>query len=323
MSSYRNESPVDEEKDLPNVSIIVPTKNRPGQLGNCLESIVASAYPYRELIVVDSSDSPIRQENEALVKRLGGKYIHESRYRPAVARNTGIRAASGDIVVIADDDFIVDKDWISNLVKNYTDPEVACCNGRMAAYRNDETSRLFETAMSFDRGTKRQVFTKNDIRISNLFRLITAIGDRRFYDSTPVPWAAGSGYSSFRRWIFDKVGYFDEDLGIGKRSSGEDPDMYYRLLKADYKIVYDPASIIYHDHLPTLEAISKLAYQYGTNKLVFYKKYRRDAYMLVCLLGSMSITLFSFLKTLLTRDQNLRRIIQSEIKGILTFRPRE
>ncbi|GAI57604.1 unnamed protein product, partial [marine sediment metagenome] len=144
-----------------------------------------------------------------------------------------------------------------------------------------------------------------------------------FYDSTPVPWAAGSGFSSFRGWIFDKVGYFDEELGIGKRSSGEDPDMYYRLLKADYKIVYDPASIIYHDHLPTLEAISKLAYQYGTNKLVFYKKYRRDAYMLVCLLGSLSITFFSFLKTLLTGNRKLRRIIQSEIKGILTFRPRE
>ncbi|GAI48893.1 unnamed protein product, partial [marine sediment metagenome] len=146
---------MNKEKPTLDVSVIVPTKNRPGQLKNCLESIVSSAYPYKELIVVDSSDSPFREENEEMVKGVGGKYIHESRHRPAVARNTGIRAASGDIVVIADDDFIVDKDWISNLVKNYTDPEVACCNGRMAPYRDDETSRLFETAMSFDRGTKR------------------------------------------------------------------------------------------------------------------------------------------------------------------------
>lgn len=314
---------VNEGKAKLDVSIILPTKNRPRQLRNCLNSIITSSYPYKELIVVDSSDSPIREENEEVVKRLGGKYCFESRHRPAVARNTGIRAASGEIVVIADDDFIVDKDWITNLVKNYTDPELVCCNGRMVSYRNDEMSQLFERIMSFDRGEKRRVFTKKDIRILSLFKLITSIGNRRFYESTPVPWAAGSGFSSFRREIFDTLGYFDEDLGIGKRSSGEDPDMYYRLLKADYQIVYDPTSIIYHDHRTSLEAISRFAYEYGTNKRVFYKKYCRDAYMLVCLLGSMSITFFSFLKALLTRDRNLRQVIWSEIKGILTFRPKE
>lgn len=317
MLSHRGEPLVNEEKAKLDVSIIVSTKNRPRQLRNCLGSIVASTYPYKELVVVDSSDSPICEENEEMVRRVGGKYCYESRHRLAVARNTGIRAALGEIVVMADDDFIVDKDWIFSLLKNYTDPEVVCCSGRMVSYRSGEMSKLFEKAMSFDRGEKRRVFTKKDIRIMNLLKLVTSVGNRRFYEKTPVPWAAGSGFASFRRWVFDTVGYFDEDLGIGKRSSGEDSDMYYRLLKSNYTIVYDPTAIIYHDHLPTLETISKSAYAYGTDKLVFYKKYCQDPYMLVCLGGALAITLFSFLKALLTRDQDMRHIIWSEIKGIL------
>ena len=83
--------------------------------------------------MIDSSDEPIQKKNEELAPKLGVKYHYEERRRLAVARNTGIRISSGDIVVFADDDFIVDKDWISKLIKNFEDPEVVCCTGRTAS----------------------------------------------------------------------------------------------------------------------------------------------------------------------------------------------
>ena len=47
------------------VSIIVPTRNRPDQIGPCVESILANGHPSMELIVVDQSDT--RDSESALV----------------------------------------------------------------------------------------------------------------------------------------------------------------------------------------------------------------------------------------------------------------
>lgn len=301
------------------VSVIIPTRNRHQALRNCLESIIASGSSYKEILVVDSSDEPVREKNEELTKGLGAKYSYEGRKRLAVARNTGIKMSRGDIVVFADDDFIVDKNWLNNLIQNYSDPEVISCSGRMRPYHKDSESRLFEKYQDFDLGDKKHIFTGKDISILKLFGLITEIGNKALGSKTPLPWAAGAGFCSFRKKIFKEVGFFDEDLGRGNFSTGEDTDMMYRILKkTGYKIVYEPEAIVYHDHPYTLEAILGFAYNYGSIVPVFYKKYRTDVYMLLCFLGAVLLRFTTLVKSILVRDHRLRKIMLADFRGFLS-----
>jgi len=271
--------------------------------------------------VIDSSDAPVREKNEELVRKFGGKYYYESRRRLAVARNTGIRKASGDIIIFTDDDSIVHKGWIENLISNCEHPDTICCNGRVLSYREDDSSKLFEKYITFDRGPEKQVFSSKDISILKLLKAtILLTRNRTFHRKFPAPWSVGGdGFCSFRKRIFTEIGYFDEDLGKGDFSTGEDLDMMHRILKkTQYKIVYEPTAIVYHNHPHTLEAISRFAYNYGSIRPVFYKKYWKDIYMLPCFLGSFLLRFSTLIKSILWRDHELRKIMVSDFRGFLS-----
>lgn len=302
------------------ISIIIATKNRHEQLRRCLESVVSCGCSYREIIVVDSStDDAIQKGNEEAVQSSGGRYRYEPGAGLSAARNLGIEKSSGDIVVFADDDFIVDKHWLEKLVQNYDDPEVVCCTGRMLPYREDEMSQLFERSMSPDAGDKKRVFTRKDLSILKLLAAATSVGEKRLYHKTPGPWAVGRGFCSFRRWIFDKVGYFDTNLGGGAPClGGDETDMFYRVLKTRYKTVYEPEAIIYHDHRQTFEELLKDEHRCGFLTRAFISKYYpRDLYMFLCFWGYFFHILLAVIKAWLGPDTNLKKLLAMELKGFL------
>lgn len=301
------------------VSIIIPTKNRSEHLENCLRSIISVDKNYDEIIVVDgSTDINEQKKTEKIVNDFGGKYYIEPKNGVSVARNTGIKKSSGDILVFGDDDFIVDKDWIKNLVENYLNREVMCCTGRMLTYRNDEISEVIEKTMSFDRGDKRRFFTKKDISIIRLLRTITLIGNKRLYNKTPVPWAIGYGFNSFKREIFNKIGYFDENLGVGTSSlGGEELDIFYRILKGGYSIAYEPKAIIFHNHRQTFDGALKAAYYAGASIKSFTSKYyHKDMYLLLCFFGTIFLDIFAYIKVALGSEKSLKKMIMQEFKGL-------
>ncbi len=305
------------------VSIIIPTKDRHNNLKACVETIIQSysCYPYKELLVIDGSeDLSIREMNKKFIEKVGGRYYFETRRGVSLARNTGIRKSSGEILVFADDDFIVDKNWINKLIENYKDTDVMGCTGRMLTYRNDEISELYEKCMSFDRGEVKRIFTKKDISILKLLKTVTLIGSKRLFENTPVPWAVGYGFYSFRRKIFDDIGYFDENLGRGTTFvGGEDPDIFYRILKHNYKMVYDPNAIIYHNHRQKYEDILKDAHNGGKFIKAITTKYimEKDVYMLFIFFGEFFLLLFTLLNSLFKSDENFKKMIGNEFKGFL------
>jgi len=303
------------------VAIIVPTRNRPHILRRCVESIVSaySSYPYDELILIDSvTDEAEIKLNQQLAKECGATYCWESRQGISIARNRGIKIARGDILVFADDDFIVDKHWVKNLVPNYEDEQVVCCTGRMLPYRHDEVSNVFYRTLGYDRGGSRRIFTADDINLHKLWKTVLLIGRTRLGEKAPVPWAIGSGFFSFRTGIFDRVGYFDEtlyDLRLHTLFCAEDMDMLYRVLKNNYKIVYEPKAVISHDDPPTMEGSVKKSYAYGIARQQIFRKYRKDPYMFSLCLGSFFFLMFAWLRTILRLEREERRIIAAGIRG--------
>ncbi len=93
------------------VSVVVPTRNRPDVLARCLDALARQDDPPAEIVVVDDGSAdpaPTRavadRHPDARVVRLDGR-------GPAAARNAGVRAATGDVVLLTDDDCIPDTGW--------------------------------------------------------------------------------------------------------------------------------------------------------------------------------------------------------------------
>ncbi|MDD5217908.1 MAG: glycosyltransferase [Candidatus Omnitrophica bacterium] len=95
-----------------NVSIIIPTYNRPQFLKRAIQSVLSQTYKDYEIIVVQNG--PV-EHSKALVDELirnGApiRYINEPRACPVNARNVGVLAAQGEYVAFLDDD----DEWLPN-----------------------------------------------------------------------------------------------------------------------------------------------------------------------------------------------------------------
>jgi GT2 family glycosyltransferase len=97
-------------------SIVIPTRARPGYLEVALESISAQAVAAAaEVIVVD--DAGEGERTRELAERFGARYVaHEAPLGLNVARNTGVAAAAGELVVFVDDDVRVSAGWLRALL---------------------------------------------------------------------------------------------------------------------------------------------------------------------------------------------------------------
>jgi hypothetical protein len=81
--------------------------------------------------------------------------------------------------------------------------------------------------------------------------------------------------------VLELVGPFNEALGPGTPSrAGEDYDLFARILKAGYRIVYDPAALSWHRHRRTERELREALHGYGiavyawwTHQLVFDKEW--------------------------------------------------
>jgi GT2 family glycosyltransferase len=122
------------DPEPPRVSIVVPTRGRPGYLEVALASIAPqSARAGAELIVVD--DAGPSERIRALSERHGARY--EPHPRPLglnVARNTGVERSSGELVAFVDDDVEASRGWLEALVGAAREhPEVDVFAGRVLA----------------------------------------------------------------------------------------------------------------------------------------------------------------------------------------------
>jgi cellulose synthase/poly-beta-1,6-N-acetylglucosamine synthase-like glycosyltransferase len=117
------------------ISILVPARNEEKKIENCLVSVLAQDYP-RELteIIVCDDHSEDNTKNEALkVLRQSGvkhQYIEvttlPSNKKKAI--ENGIKASSGQLIILTDADCVAEKTWISSIVSSFeeTNPKMLC-----------------------------------------------------------------------------------------------------------------------------------------------------------------------------------------------------
>ena len=232
-------------------AIVICTHNRHETLAAVLKSALKSSYKNKVIAVIDSSD----RRAEKSIQKLADIYIYAAGMKAlSLKRNLAIQKINVGIIAFTDDDCIITKDWLATLVSEFSDSSVACVTGRTVAFKGSENT-LYEKKFSFDRlGRARKIIQKH-FGLQNL-------------------WRFGHGNNmAFRKSVFERIGLFDEALGVGSKGlAGEDVDMFYRIYKAGFNLVYNPAAIIYHKHLTKDADMLKMAYRNGYASYLILKK---------------------------------------------------
>jgi GT2 family glycosyltransferase len=232
------------------VSVIVCTRRRPAGLRRCLSSLASLEASPAEILVVDND--PDEGSAATVVRDFpGALYLREPRRGLSIARNTGIRASSGQIIAFVDDDVVVHPRWLDRLLEGFTDPGVMAVTGLVLPAELETTSQVvFEKTMGHaGRGYRRIVF------------------DQSFFAtqlrSGPPVWAIGAGANmALRREAFTQVGLFDERLGAGASGCSEDSELWYRLLATGAECHYTPGAVVFHRHRVSRSQLRRQAHDY-------------------------------------------------------------
>lgn len=111
------------------VSIVIPAHNRPALLLEALHSLAGQTYLNLEVIVVDDGSAPAISR-PALQDTFRGRmqlYRHDAAQGIPKAKNAGIRAAHGDVILLLDDDDLLMPDAIEEIVRAFSSyPTIDC-----------------------------------------------------------------------------------------------------------------------------------------------------------------------------------------------------
>jgi GT2 family glycosyltransferase len=242
------------------VSVVVATRDRPDDLARCLPSLMAQRTRRAvEIIVVDNN--PASGVTRPVVARYPSvRLVEEHRTGLSYARNAGILAARGAIIVSTDDDAICEPEWLERLVAPFRRDDVMAVTGNVLPLELETgAQRLFEAYGGLGRGFERQLVD----------------GDRfkRWRRAVPT-WQLGcTANAAFRARIFSQpgIGMLNEALGPGTPTGcGEDTDLFYRVLRTGHAIAYEPTAVVWHRHRETLKGLRRQIYAYSKGHVAYH-----------------------------------------------------
>lgn len=111
------------------ITVSVPTHNRAQLLSEALASVAAQIYLEWEVVVVDDGSNPPVRES-TLHELLGERFIlvrHDQAQGIAAAKNAGVIAARGEVVLHLDDDDLLTPTALAQIAAAYAHhPELEC-----------------------------------------------------------------------------------------------------------------------------------------------------------------------------------------------------
>ena len=120
------------------VSVVIPCYNHARFLGEAIESALTQTYPCVETIVVDDDSTDHTANVAALYPTV--HYLHQENQGLAAARNTGLRASHGDILIFLDADDRLTPETVEHGVYHLlSSPESAFVSGRYRYIKEDGT----------------------------------------------------------------------------------------------------------------------------------------------------------------------------------------
>lgn len=224
------------ERQLPPVTVIIPTYNRGPQLEKCLASLLELDYPRNKLeiiVVDDASEVPVEVCKPVSVIRMAANA------GPGAARNTAVRIAKGEILAFMDDDCLADRLWLKDLVVCFQDCDVAAVGGQVAAASVTGVVERYEISQS-------------PLNMGKQQRLLQMEGAHTYLATCNL---------LVRKQAYLSVGGFTPHLRVG-----EDVDLCWRLMGKAGLIYYLPRGIVYHYHRAKLSSFMGRRFCYAQSE---------------------------------------------------------
>ncbi|MDR2680556.1 MAG: glycosyltransferase family 2 protein [Tannerella sp.] len=263
------------------LSVIIITWNSQRDVAPCLDSVLASTgHMSVEIIVVDNGSA---DGTRGILQSYGARinFIPLDKNRGvAFARNTGLKAATGELVWILDVDTIVNRHAVDGMVSFLAgNPGCGLCACRLQSENGevqDSCRRLPRPAHKI-----RNVLSEITGRTALLKRLHAKIKNRnetQFYRrelSGSEPFEAEyviGACQMFRRSILDHAGYLDDRIFYGP----EDADFCLRIYRKGYKIICLPRYHIIHHYnrISGKKIFSRISYLHLKGLIYFYFKHK-------------------------------------------------
>lgn len=238
----------------PKITVVLPIRNEGEFIARTIEYLLKQDYPTdkTEIIVAvgDSTD-----DTAGIVQRIAAedsrvRYLHNPKAWSSSARNLGAREATGEIVVYVDGHTYIDNDQLlknTALAMQENGVEVLS----RPQFLDTPENTTFQRAVSLARkarlghGTDSTIYATEDLFVN--------------------PASAGASY---RKSVFEKVGYFDERF-----DASEDYEFNYRVSKAGYKAFSSMKLAVYYYPRKTLGALFKQMARYGTGRMRLARKH--------------------------------------------------
>ncbi len=213
------------------ISIVIPNYNGLSHLELCYDSLRNQSYKEFKIILVDnnSADDSVKYTEKNYPEVIILKLNTNTGFSFAV--NKGIKSSLENpeckFVLLLNNDTECDKYFLEELLNGFKDEQTGSVACKMLNFYN---RNIIDDAGDF--------IKKKGSPYARGFEET----DTGQYDNTEFIFGACAGAAIYRREVFDKIGYFDNDFF----AYYEDVDFSFRLQLSGYKCFYNPKAVCYH-----------------------------------------------------------------------------
>ncbi|XPV75086.1 MAG: glycosyltransferase family 2 protein [Desulfovibrio sp.] len=251
-------------------TIIIPTYNRPGDLNNCVASLLAQTRLPEEVVVVDDGDLP-GFPLEAECRAAGIRCVYMQKDVPGLteSRNVGVSLATQEIIFFLDDDVVLEPEYVAEILRVYEQDKSGRIGGVGGVMANKKPLGVLQKIR----------------RVVNILFFVSGWREGRVlpsgfcsdFGTTPFPLSGEAevdfldgGVCSYRHEVFDHFSFTDH---YRKYGFGEDKDFSYSVSRR-YTLVLTPLARL--DHLesavmrPDLRTWGR---KFIMGRYLFFRKY--------------------------------------------------
>ena len=234
------EVPFSQDQPSPRISVVVCTYNGARVIRDCLEGLRKLEYPNFEVIVVNDGSN---DATAAVLSEYDYRVIATDNRGLGSARNTGMEAATGEIVAYLDDDAYPDPHWLTYLAATFRSTRHAAVGGPNIAPPGDG---WIAESIANAPGNPAHVL----------------VSDR---EAEHIPGCN----MAVRKASLQAVGGFDPQF----RVAGDDVDLCWRLRERGETLGFSPAAMVWHHRRNSVRAFWKQQVGYGRSEALLERKW--------------------------------------------------